>query len=112
MSAYADTDLDLFASIAEAETERDRAFARLDAADYRDETKDVLAAILDAACRLSEFSANDCRAAMPDGVNTNRIGRAFALAQEAGWIEFVRLTKSSDVGTHGKRINVYRLARA
>lgn len=37
-----------------------------------------------------------------------RVGRCFALAQERGWIEFVRLTKSSDKGTHGKRINVYR----
>ncbi len=106
MTTYAATDdLDIFAALAE----RDRAFAGLDATDYADETTAILKAIERVAAEGREFSANDVRPHLPE-CKSARVGRCFALAQERGWIEFVRLTKSSDKGTHGKRINVYRIA--
>lgn len=101
---------DLFTALAEAEAERDRAFANLDAADTADENAVILAAIERLAARGQAFSANDLRALLPADVNRNRIGRQFARAQELGVIEWAGMVKSSDKGTHGKRINVYRRA--
>lgn len=101
---------DLLALVAGAESERDRAFALLDVSDYKSETKDILRVIVTVAHELDTFSANDCRSRMPALASTARIGRAFALAQELGLIRFVALVKSTDRGTHGKRINVYRRA--
>lgn len=107
MTTFADTDSDLFA-MAAADEERSTAFAALDASDYAGETTEILRAILRTADRLAEFSANDVRPCLPQDVNTNRVGRCFALAQERGWISWVSMVKSTDLGTHGKRVNVYR----
>jgi hypothetical protein len=106
VTTYAPADSDLFA-VAAAEADRDRAYARLDATDYADETKAILRAIVAVASERGEFSANDVRDRLA-GARKPRIGRCFALAQELGLVEFVRLTKSTDRGTHGKRIGVYR----
>lgn len=86
-------------------------FAALDAKDYREETKAILRAIAEVgADRGGEpFSANDVRPYLPAEIeNTHRIGRAFLLACDLGWIEFVGRVRSTDKGTHGKRINVWR----
>ena len=107
MTARPTEQADLLTAIAEAEAEKDRAFANLDAADVADENAVILAAITRLADTGQAFSANDLRALLPDDVNRNRIGRQFARAQELGLIQFAGLVKSSDKGTHGKKINTY-----
>ncbi len=110
MSGYATTDTDLFASagVLEAERQRDRAYALLDASDYADETTRVLRTIVEAGIRKPfGFSANDTRGSLA-GVASPRIGRCFALAQQLRLIEFVGYVKSTDKGTHAKRIGEYR----
>jgi len=94
-------------AVEKAEADRDRAYAMLDAADYADETKVILRAIVDEAQERGAFSANDLRGRLPEDVNRNRIGRAFGLAQDLGLIRFIRLIKSTDRGTHGKWIGLY-----
>lgn len=109
MTTYADADVSMFElQVGQAECEKRRSFQFLDEADWNDETKDVLRVIVTVSHERTTFSANDCRGRMPALASTARIGRAFALAQDAGLIEFVELVKSTDKGTHGKRINVYR----
>ncbi len=96
------------ASEAEAERQRDRAYALLDASDYHDETTRVLRAIVETGIRKPfGFSANDTRASLVS-VASPRIGRCFALAQQLRLIEFVGYVKSTDKGTHAKRIGEYR----
>jgi hypothetical protein len=102
----------LLDAIAEAEAERDRAFTNLDASDQRDELTLILDTIVRVADRGAVFSANDVRPLLPEGVNTNRVGRAYARAIELGLIEVHGFTKSTDKGTHGKRVLTYRRAAA
>ena len=104
-----ESDADLF-GVNQAEAERDRAYAALDATDYRDETKQILRAIVTTSLQRDTFSANDTREHLPADVHSPRIGRAFALAQDMGLVTFAGLVKSTDKGTHGKRINLYRRA--
>lgn len=90
-----------------AERAKADAFAAIDAKDYADETTRIVKAIVAVSWERGEFSANDCRQRFGD-VHPPRIGRAFALAQQLGFIEFVGYVKSTDVGTHAKRIGLYR----
>jgi hypothetical protein len=106
MTLYAPHDTDLFGTD-EAERAKAEAFALLDAADYKAETDDILRWIVTYAWERAEFSANDLRPHLAD-VHPPRIGRAFALAQQLGFIEFCGFVKSTDVGTHAKRIGLYR----
>jgi len=95
-------------AVADAEAAKQRAYALLDAADYADETKAILRVIVNVGTQRHQFSANDLRTRLPEGVNRNRIGRAFGLAQDLGLIRYVSLIKSTDRGTHGKWIGLYR----
>lgn len=95
-------------AVSVAMAERHRAFAALDATDYADETKAILRAIIATGHQREFFSANHVRPLLPDDVHRPRIGRAFALAQELGLIRFVAFEKSTDKGTHGKPVGVYR----
>lgn len=106
MTTYAARDTDLFGTDA-AEQAKAEAFALLDAADYKAETDDILRWIVTASWEHEEFSANTLRPHLAD-VHPPRIGRAFALAQQLGFIEFVGYVKSTDVGTHGKPVGLYR----
>lgn len=99
-------------TVREAEAERDRAFTNLDATDQADELGQILDAIRTVAFRGGEFTANDVRPLLPKGVNTYRIGRAFGRAIELRMVEVIGLDKSNKRNTHGKRVNVYRLAAA
>lgn len=93
-------------------TERDQAFANLDAADKAAELEAILAVIEQHAARGGEFTANDCRPDLPEGVNVNRIGRAFSRAIELGIIEAVGIDRSDKRSTHNARINRYRRTEA
>lgn len=110
------TDLDMglldLIDAAPAELAKREAFARLDATDWKEETREIVRVIVETAHRLPLFSANDVRPLLPAATSTPRIGRAFALARESGFIEWVRDVRSTDVGTHAKRIGEYRLAGA
>jgi len=88
---------------------RDAAFADLDAADWKQETKDIVAAILETAAAKPTFSANDCRHLLPEDVNPHRVGRAFSLAQERGWIRVINLVRSNAASTRGHHIYRYEL---
>lgn len=97
-------------AIAAAEAELQEAYARLDASDRSGwETSVILTAIRFCADQGGAFSANDVRPLLPE-VNTNRIGRCFALARELGEIVPVGAVKSSDRGTHGKPVARWRKA--
>lgn len=99
------TDPDLLDLI---ETDLREAFAQLDATDRGGwERSVILTAIEHLADQGRPFSANDVRPLLPE-VNTNRIGRCFALAADRGLIEFVGYVRSTDRGTHGKRIATWR----
>ena len=86
---------------------RDAAFLALDAADWKDETKVIVKAILRTAAEHTTFSANDVT--LPEDVNPHRIGRAFHLAQERGWIRAVDLVRSRKASTRGHHIFRYEL---
>ena len=75
---------------------------RFDAADWKDETKTIVAAILDTAVGSSTFSANDVRDSLPEDVNAHRVGRAFKLAQDRGLSrrQFVRAHQPCDCCSH------------
>lgn len=88
---------------------RDAAFAQLDAADWRQETKDIVAAILTVASECSTFSANDVRSLLPEDVNPHRVGRAFRLAQDHDWIRAVDVCRSSAPSTRGHHVFRYCL---
>lgn len=91
---------------------RDAAFAQLDAADWKQETKDIVAAILTVASECSTFSANDVRSLLPEDVNPNRIGRAFVVAQEHDWIRKLDHVRSNALSTRGAEIGMYCLVMA
>lgn len=116
MTTYANDDATLFVdaaqwncigALATAEQARDEAFAAIDAKDYTDETARIVKAIVAVSWERAEFSANEVRPRLGE-VYTPRIGRAFALAQQLGFIEFTGYVTSTDVGTHAKRIGSYR----
>lgn len=98
------------AAWADAEADLREAYAQLDDADRGEwERNLIMAAIKHCADQGMPFSANDVRALELLGdVNTARIGRCFSLAAERGLIEFVSYVRSTDRGTHGKRIAVWR----
>ena len=100
-------ELDIFAAIAEAEAERDAAYLHMDATDTRDENAIILDAIRLQSNGDRPFSANDIRSTLPESVNRNRIGRQFARAAQLGVITFHGYVKSTDKGTHGKRIALW-----
>lgn len=91
---------------------RDAAFAQLDAADWKQETKDIVAVILTVASERPTFSANDVRLRLPDDVNPNRIGRAFVVAQEHDWIRKLDHVRSNALSTRGAEIGTYCLVVA
>ena len=92
---------------------RDAAFAALDAADWKAETKEIVAAILlvaeRAAMKNATFSAHDVRDLLPEDVNAHRVGRAFKLAQDREWIRAVDLVRSNAPSTRGHHVFRYRL---
>lgn len=94
-----------------AEQGRDDAFANLDAADKADELEAILTAIEEVAASGREFTTNDVRPHLPEGVNPNRIGRAFYRAIELGIVEVVALDRSNKASTHRARINRYAAPR-
>jgi hypothetical protein len=98
----------IFEALLAAEQGRDQAFANLDAADKAAELEAILGAIEQAAASGQEFTANDVRPHLPEGVNRNRIGRAFYRAIELGIVEVVALDRSNKANTHRARINRYR----
>jgi hypothetical protein len=88
-------------------TERDAAFATLDAADKAAELEAILAVIEKHAATGAEFTANEVRPDLPEGVNRYRIGRAFARAIELGIVTPVAIARSNKRSTHNARINRY-----
>lgn len=88
---------------------RDAAFAALDAADWKQETKDIVGVILAVAAKSDTFSANDVRHTLPEDVNPHRVGRAFKLAQDRGWIRAVNLVRSDAPSTRGHHVFRYTL---
>jgi hypothetical protein len=65
--------------------------------------------IRDAARVRPVFSANDCRPAMEYAqVPGPVVGAAFARAVKLGYIEFESFLPSTDPGTHGHHIRLYR----
>jgi hypothetical protein len=99
------SDHPIFDALTAAEQGRDEAFARLDAADKAAELELILDAIAHAAATLPVFTANDVRPTLPEGVNKQRIGRAFSRAIELGIVEVVGLDRSNERSTHNARIN-------
>lgn len=95
--------------IHDALTARDLAFTQLDVADWKAETKVIVAAILQVAGERDTFSANHVRPLLPEDVNPHRVGRAFHLAQERGWIRAVDSVRSSAPSTRGHHVHLYRL---
>ena len=93
-----------------ATADRNRAFGNLDAADKAAELDAILDVIGKHAATGREFTANEVRPDLPEGVNTNRIGRAFYRAIELGIVEPVALDRSNKRNTHRARINRYRAA--
>jgi hypothetical protein len=99
--------------VSAAEAERNRVFADLDASDYNDELTYLLDLIgRYAATHPGDFTANDIRPHIAQGVNTARIGRAFYRAIELGIVVPVALDRSDKRNTHRARINRYRGRRA
>ena len=93
--------------------ERDQGFATLDAADKAAELEAILAVIEKHAASGQEFTANEVRPDLPEGVNKYRIGRAFRRAAELGIVEVVPTwppPRSNKRSTHNARINRYRRA--
>lgn len=68
-------------------------------------------AILEAAGRGVRFSANDLRDRLP-AVQLSLVGPRFALAKRRGLIVEVGHEPSTDPGTHGKPVAIYRAAGA
>ena len=96
-------------STKEAEADKAQAFANLDATDDRDELTQILEVIARFAATGRNFTANEVRPQLPKGVNTYRIGRAFAEAIRLGWLDVLGFDeKSNKRNTHGKRINRYK----
>lgn len=91
---------------------RDAAFAQLDAADWKQETKDIVAVILLVASECSTFSSNDVRHLLPEDVNSHRVGRAFAAAQDRGWIRVVDACRSNGRSARGHHVFRYELVLA
>lgn len=93
--------------LADIDAELQGIYAALDATDWHDQTRQIVAAIAQVGAECGEFSANHVRPRLPDDINTARIGRAFALCIDRGWLVFLRYERSLDRPTHGKRIGVY-----
>lgn len=84
---------------------RDAAFAVLDMADWKEETREVVETIVRIGSILRmPFSSNDVRPWLPEDTNPNRVGRCFALAAEKGLIVKVGAETSSASSTHGKEV--------
>lgn len=96
--------------VVEGEARRDQAFANLDASDAAGENAVIFRAIREVAAQGREFSANDVRPLLPEGINRHRIGRQFSRAIELGVIEPCGLVKSDDPGTNAHRVLKYRRA--
>ena len=99
---------DLFDAIRDAEAERDRAFAHLDAADGFDENALLREQIIILARTHDTFSANDMPQWVRERTAPNRRGRAFRAALDDGLIEVVGFVKSANKATHGHRVLTYR----
>ena len=84
-----------------------QAFTNLDATDHDDELGQILAVIARFAATGAEFSANEVRPHLPKVEKTGRIGRAYSLAIEQGWLEVRTTVKSSKRNTHSKPVYVY-----
>lgn len=64
-----------------------------------------------AAATGREFSANDIRAHLPEGIRTAAIGARFAHARRRGVIVPVGYVTSTDPGTHAHQVRQWRGVR-
>jgi hypothetical protein len=87
---------------------RDTALAQVEAASDEWERAVIDQAIRALADRGRPFSANDVRPLLPPGVRPALVGARFMAASRRLEIVEVGLVRSTDPGTHAKRITIWR----
>lgn len=87
--------------------------AGMDAATHaaRERLAELDLLIARAAATGREFSANDIRAHLPEGIRTASVGARFAHWSRRGLIQAIGYTTSTDPGTHAHPVRTWRGTR-
>jgi hypothetical protein len=86
---------------------RDQGIAQVTAAAPAHDRDAIDRAIRLVARQLPQFSANDVRPHLPEGVNPNLIGARFIALAKSKEIRKVDEVPSTDPGTHGKKVGLW-----
>jgi len=93
----------------QALADRAQIFDAMDASDWSDETSRIVLAIMATAANRETFTANHVRAHLGEVADRHRIGRAFVLCAERGWIKPTgRFVRSDARTTRGARVAEWR----